>query len=473
MAVDKNTKINDDPEIRAIFANLEKEIEEKLRNFWNEKQRFVINNLNNLVKNNQPNASPSNVVNNVAQNQNVDLKNKNLPWFSNGIRGFVRKLWYGDSSKNPDWSGVNESVLIIEYVSVKDELESILNESEIFSTDEIKILTKNLMSSIIKAAFNTKKIVNKNINKLKDEDSDELINITPTTSNSSKKIKVRTNNSKKFKKKTSLLDPPNEELDTISSDMEKPIINSSEPDKKPDVFSNDVKKSNINSIEPEESDVRPLTEPNGKKSNFSKKSKSTPKYLNDLNQYFNNKELTKKTHEAIKNTLSNIASHKPQEDLTSSEKEQLEREIMNYKNHLVDFGIEFTSQNKIADTVSNAVKLYQLLAEYDSDDDGEKISSDISYYQGYYDFFITKNTLKKIKEVISALEQQNSTSVEESKFKNKNLISEYFNSEIKNKHKYLKEALSSQNTRDVLNNTIKIRQEKNIFKKVEMIKSFL
>jgi thiaminase len=469
MAVDKNTKINDDPEIRAIFANLEKEIEEKLRNFWNEKQRFVINNLNNLIKNNQPSISPPNVANNVTKNQPV----KSLPWFSNGIKGFVRKLWYGDSNKNPDWSGVNESVLIIEYASAKEELESILNESEIFSPDEIKTLTKSLMSSIIRAAFNTKKIVSKNVNRFKNEDpNDELINITPAASNSGKKIKVRTNNSRKFKKKTSLLDQP-EEPNVASNDREeKPIINSIKPEE-PNVVSNDrEEKPTIGSIEPEEkSDIRPLTEPDGRKNKYSKK--STPKYLDNLNQYFNSKKLAEKTHEAIKNTLSNIASYKPQEDLTSSEKEQLEREIINYKNHLVDFGIEFTSQNKIADTVSNAVKLYQLLAEYDSDDEDEKISSDISYYQGYYDFFITKNTLRKIKEVINALEQQNSADVKESKFKNKNLINEYFNAEIKNKHKYLKEALSSQNTRDVLNNTIKIRQEKNILKKVEIIKSFL
>jgi len=29
---------------------------------------------------------------------------KNLPWFGGGARGFLRKLWYGNSPENPDWS---------------------------------------------------------------------------------------------------------------------------------------------------------------------------------------------------------------------------------------------------------------------------------------------------------------------------------------------------------------------------------
>lgn len=49
-----------------------------------------------------------------------------LPWFAHGIRGFIQKLWYGNSPDNPNWAGhrteSTEYLTINEYLSIENQI---------------------------------------------------------------------------------------------------------------------------------------------------------------------------------------------------------------------------------------------------------------------------------------------------------------------------------------------------------------
>ena len=61
---------------------------------------------------------------------------KSLPWFGGGARGFLRKLWYGNSPENPDWSNWNKpqgegrarkGVTVREYAMLDEQLDIRIN----------------------------------------------------------------------------------------------------------------------------------------------------------------------------------------------------------------------------------------------------------------------------------------------------------------------------------------------------------
>ena len=54
---------------------------------------------------------------------------KNLPWFGNGIQGFLRKLWYGDHPDNPSYSKEGVQPLVVRKLTLKEykELEIVLD----------------------------------------------------------------------------------------------------------------------------------------------------------------------------------------------------------------------------------------------------------------------------------------------------------------------------------------------------------
>lgn len=45
---------------------------------------------------------------------------KNLPWFGNGIQGFLRKLWYGDHPDNPSYSKEEVQPLVVRKLTLKE-----------------------------------------------------------------------------------------------------------------------------------------------------------------------------------------------------------------------------------------------------------------------------------------------------------------------------------------------------------------
>lgn len=142
-----------DQEIEKIYQDLEKSVDVKIRTFINKKQQEIEKALQKAV----PNASP------VASQPATISQPKNLPWFSGGIKGFLRKLWHGNSASNPDWqwNTVKESCTLNEYAYIKSEIENILFETDMLDSDDIKTLVTDIMMSVRKAVEDTKMIINK------------------------------------------------------------------------------------------------------------------------------------------------------------------------------------------------------------------------------------------------------------------------------------------------------------------------
>lgn len=71
-------------------------------------------------------------------------KRGSLPWFKHGVRGFLRKLWYGDHPTNPDWQQNNSMdsgrLTIQEYVQIENNVNSTIDEllSEARFSDTVK-----------------------------------------------------------------------------------------------------------------------------------------------------------------------------------------------------------------------------------------------------------------------------------------------------------------------------------------------
>ena len=58
-----------------------------------------------------------------------------LPWFKHGMRGFLRKLWYGDHPTNPDWKhvagvyeSINKRITLREYIEIQEGIEQAVDE---------------------------------------------------------------------------------------------------------------------------------------------------------------------------------------------------------------------------------------------------------------------------------------------------------------------------------------------------------
>ena len=59
-------------------------------------------------------------------------KQGSLPWFKHGVRGFLRKLWYGDHPTNPDWQQNNSvdysgRLTIQEYVQIENDVNNTID----------------------------------------------------------------------------------------------------------------------------------------------------------------------------------------------------------------------------------------------------------------------------------------------------------------------------------------------------------
>lgn len=87
------------------------------------------------------------------------LRPESLPWFSNGIKGLVRKLYYNNSKENPDWNNYKakeESVVkmsLAEYGLIRSNLQSLIEqEAPAGADDAINLLIKRLMP-VIKSGF--------------------------------------------------------------------------------------------------------------------------------------------------------------------------------------------------------------------------------------------------------------------------------------------------------------------------------
>lgn len=68
----------------------------------------------------------------------IKQSSSSLPWFKHGVRGFLRKLWHGDSKENPDWASYEnfanfDKLTLQEYVVIEsgfhNELNQLINEA--------------------------------------------------------------------------------------------------------------------------------------------------------------------------------------------------------------------------------------------------------------------------------------------------------------------------------------------------------
>jgi hypothetical protein len=132
------------PELDKILASLQAEIQQSIQKFSQQMQGEVEKagvGIAAAVQKQAAAAAPGNVP-----------SFKSLPWFQHGVRGFVRKLWYGDHPENPTWQNVRrESVVphltLAEYAAIKAEVQVIAEEAGAFGA-AIDQLTADITHSI-------------------------------------------------------------------------------------------------------------------------------------------------------------------------------------------------------------------------------------------------------------------------------------------------------------------------------------
>lgn len=91
--------------------------------------------------------------------QELINKGVSLPWFQQGLKGFLRKIWHNNSTDNPSWDTYQHRehrtsrISLKEYVSIKSELTKLVNESIGFLNEENNTLltdfTNELMGRIV------------------------------------------------------------------------------------------------------------------------------------------------------------------------------------------------------------------------------------------------------------------------------------------------------------------------------------
>ena len=122
-------------QLKKIYGELEAEINQLINNFWSKKQGQLAQ------------AAQSVAAQATAQGGGAA---QSLPWFRHGIKGFLRKLWYGDGHENPDWQNYAQEHLSLEnYNLIKEELEGFLVEYQ--ADPEVGSLVRSIMSSILRA----------------------------------------------------------------------------------------------------------------------------------------------------------------------------------------------------------------------------------------------------------------------------------------------------------------------------------
>ena len=62
----------------------------------------------------------------------LNKRQGSLPWFKHGVRGFLRKLWYGDHPTNPDWQQMDsvmpKKLTLQEYIQVETNVGSAIDQ---------------------------------------------------------------------------------------------------------------------------------------------------------------------------------------------------------------------------------------------------------------------------------------------------------------------------------------------------------
>jgi len=354
------------PEIQDLYNDLEKEIENKIRYFIDKKQKELELNFEKELKkvnsipmstivakdNPQPATIPT-----PAANSPKNQEPKNLPWFANGIKGFLRKLWHGNSKSNPDWS-MSECVTLEEYSFIRSELEEILMETEMLKSDDIRFLVSDLMITIRTYIERLKKIKRKYNKKDKTNDLGKPNN---NFSKPDQEIIIPHKN------------PSIEDLPTKSTSSNEPIGVSNVKSRR-EKKQNDVK-SNSNPLSFEQMKIS---------TNIAHKMAQTLiKSLDEYNSRFSNDKLT--TQEKMQKTsfLKELASK------------------------LESVGLEIINNIKVARTRENAVKLVQILKEM------SRINTDNIYdWKDIDNYFITfpeliyPNMDQYIKDAISKIENE-------------------------------------------------------------------
>lgn len=198
--------------IQTILADLDAKIRQEVRNWWNN------------VRSQKP---------------------ESLPWFSNGLRGFLNKLYYNNTPENPDWKQYESTkISLLEYVSIKKDLTSVLMEgAPVDASNVIDSLISTLMPLIQGAINQISTIVSSNVDSSSTEPEKTPI-AAPESKPSKEEIPVPPKEEPK---------PEREEIPTPPSEKEEPVtkVTSSEPDLK----SNPTTDFDDEEIEPDEKET--------------------------------------------------------------------------------------------------------------------------------------------------------------------------------------------------------------------------
>lgn len=352
------------PEIQNLYDDLEKEIENKIRTFIDRKQKELELNFEKELKSKMQQSAPTSQL--VAKdNPNVNKPNplqktqdvKNLPWFANGIKGFLRKLWHGNSKSNPDWS-VSECVTLEEYTFIRNELEEILMETEMLKFDDIKYLTSDLMITIRSYIDRLKKIKRQYNKKDKSNDLSSPEPIAPKYEDVPEKEKY-------------IQIQPKDQSQPESNKKSEPIVPSVAP-----VRVNKEKKKAPESSNPltfDEMKISPMV--------ATKMAQSMIASLKEYNSNFSHDKLTSIEKERKKSFLKEVASK------------------------LEAVGLEIINGIKVARTRENAVKLVQILKEMSKIDELYNWKDVDNYFIAFPEL-IYPNMDQHIKDSIEKIENE-------------------------------------------------------------------
>lgn len=422
----QTTAINQ--EIENIYKNLEQNIDSKIRLFITKKQQEIEKAFKDAtVKSPAPVATATSAV--------PLSQSKTLPWFAGGIKGFLRKLWHGNSSSNPDWqwNTVKESCTVNEYFYIKSEIENILFETEMLDSDDVRALVKDIMISVRKAVEDTKATINK---------SERSYSRGQRRSRRLSQDAVPSGTLPQQSSADALPQP------TEQKPAEEPI---SQPTVQPSSVPDEpTKKWTRSSVEPEITPDAAIETPDAEtskrrrrlgelgkeKSKSSKTPKEKPPELS-LDEMKLKPEDAKSVAENMNFILSDKLSSYYGSSLTKKEKQEKAEIIKEMAEMLKEKGIEITNHHFIASTKSNAIKLVQIMKEL------EKVEEyynwkEIENYHVVFPEILYSNTDDLIKKAIEMFEN-------EPQSENKPDYNESLNHYLKNK------------------NTLKVEEKKALF----------
>lgn len=422
--------ISIDQQIEAIYQNLERTVDSKIRLFITKKQQEIEKAFKDATAKNPTPTAPS----------AVPLSQpKTLPWFAGGIKGFLRKLWHGNSSSNPDWqwNTVKESCTINEYFYIKNEIENILFETEMLDSDDIKALVKDIMISVRKAVEDTKTIINKSERSYsRGQRRSKRLNQDVASSDTLPQQNAADILPEPAEQKP-VEEPTTQPATQPSSTVDEPTTKWTKSNDESEKQSEPTSDNAIESPAPEGSKRRRrLGELGKEKFKSSKSPKEKPPELS-LDEMKLKTEDAKSVAENMNFILNDKLSLYYGSSLTKKEKQEKASVIKEMADMLKEKGIEITNQHFIASTKSNAIKLVQIMKEL------EKIEQyynwkEIDNYHIVFPEILYSNTDDLIKKAIEMFEN-------EPQSENNPNYNESLNHYLKNKNK------------------LKIEEKKNLF----------